>query len=64
MKPETQETQETQDPLKTAMKAFAAVAQYQRDWQKHGIARVYLYFDEVEGDWLEEWEDGDRPRSE
>ena len=56
------EYKKNQDPVESAKKAFAAIAQYQRDWQKHGIERVYLHFDDVEGDWLEEWEDGDHPR--
>lgn len=27
--------------------------EYQQDWQELGVDRVYKFFDDVEGDWLE-----------
>lgn len=40
-----------------AREALRAVRQYQRDWQEEGVNRVDKYFDDVEGDWLEEFND-------
>lgn len=43
-------------PVQQAREALLAARQYQRDWQEVGRDRVYKYFDDVEGDWLEEFE--------
>jgi len=47
---------DSSDPMQQAREALRAVQQYQRDWQEEGVSRVYKYFDDVEGDWLEEFE--------
>lgn len=47
---------DSSDPMQQAREALRAVQQYQRDWQEEGVDRVYKYFDDVEGDWLEEFE--------
>lgn len=47
---------ENSDPIEKARAALHAVRQYQQDWQEHGVDRVHKYFDDVEGDWLENFE--------
>lgn len=47
---------ESSDPVERARAALRAVRQYQQDWQEHGIDRVHKYFDDVEGNWLEEFD--------
>lgn len=47
---------EIADPVEKARAALHAVRQYQQDWQEHGVDRVHKYFDDVEGDWLENFE--------
>ena len=44
-------------PLERAKLALCAARQYQEDWLEHGVDRVHLYFDDVEGDWLENIEE-------
>ncbi|MFN9175271.1 MAG: ImmA/IrrE family metallo-endopeptidase [Synechocystis sp.] len=44
------------DPIERAKEAFRAVQQYQQDWKDHGVDRVHLYFDDVEGNWLDEFD--------
>jgi hypothetical protein len=48
-----------QDPLVRAKLALLASRQYQKDWQIQGVNRVHLYYKDVEGDWLENWEEID-----
>ncbi|WP_072619874.1 ImmA/IrrE family metallo-endopeptidase [Spirulina major] len=48
---------ESTDPLEKARAALRAVRQYQQDWQEHGVDRVHKYFDDVEGDWLENFDE-------
>lgn len=44
------------DPLEQAKLALEASRQYQRDRIELGVeGRVNKYFDDVEGDWLEDW---------
>lgn len=43
------------DPVQKAKDALLAVRQYQQDWQDYGVDRVHHYFDDVEGNWLEEF---------
>ena len=43
------------DPTQKAKDALLAVRQYQQDWQDYGVERVHRYFDNVEGNWLEEF---------
>ena len=45
------------DPVENARVALRAVRQYQQDWQGQGINRVHKYFDDVEGDWLENFDE-------
>ena len=47
---------DSSDPMQQAREALRAVQQYQQDWQEEGVDRVYKYFDDVEEDWLEEFE--------
>ncbi|MBW4419878.1 MAG: ImmA/IrrE family metallo-endopeptidase [Myxacorys californica WJT36-NPBG1] len=47
---------DSSDPMQQAREALRAVQHYQQDWQEEGVNRVYKYFDDVEGDWLEEFE--------
>jgi len=32
---------------------------YQDAWLTHGVNRVYPYFDDIDGDWLEKWGEDD-----
>ena len=43
------------DPVQKAKDSLLAVRQYQQDWQDYGVDRVHRYFDDVEGNWLEEF---------
>ena len=43
------------DPVQKAMDALAAVRQFQQDWKDYGTDRVHLYFDNVNGNWIEEF---------
>lgn len=47
---------EVAGPVEKARAALRAVRQYQQDWQGHGVSRVHKYFDDVEGDWLEDFD--------
>lgn len=47
---------ESPDPVEKARAALRAVQQYQQDWQEHGVNRVHKHFDDVEGDWLENFD--------
>jgi hypothetical protein len=40
-----------------ALKALDAIKQYSRDGFTYGVDRVHLYYDDVEGDWLNEFDD-------
>lgn len=42
--------------IQKARTALRVVRQYQKDWQELGINRVYKYFEDVEGDWLDDWD--------
>ena len=43
------------DPVQRAMDALSAVRQFQQDWQDFGADRVHRYFDNVDGNWIEEF---------
>lgn len=43
------------DLVQRAMDAFSAVRQFQQDWKDFGSDRVHLYFDNVDGNWIEEF---------
>jgi hypothetical protein len=40
-----------------ALQALAAIQEYSRQGFEHGVDRVYLHYDDVEGDWLNEFID-------
>jgi hypothetical protein len=40
-----------------ALQALAAIQEYSRQGFEHGVDRVYLHYDDVEGDWLDEFMD-------
>jgi hypothetical protein len=40
-----------------ALQALAAIQEYSRQGFDHGVDRVYLHYDDVEGDWLDEFID-------
>ena len=44
------------DNLEKAKLALQSVQQYQQDWVKHGVDRVYLHYEGVDGDWLDEFD--------
>jgi hypothetical protein len=48
---------ESSDPKEKARAALCAVRQYQQGWQEHGVDRVHKYFDDVEGDWPETFDE-------
>jgi hypothetical protein len=41
------------EPIEEARAALSAVREYQQGWQELGVDRVYKFFEDVEGDWLE-----------
>ena len=43
------------DPVQKAMDALFAVQQFQQDWKDYGTDRVHRYFDNVDGNWIEEF---------
>lgn len=53
------EPSDESDAVERAKQALSAVRQYQQDWQELGVERAYKYFDDVEGDWLDAWQDDD-----
>ena len=46
---------EGSDPMEKAREALSAVRQYQQDWQNDGVNRVYKYFNDIEGNWLDDF---------
>jgi hypothetical protein len=48
---------ESSGPMEKARAALRAVRQYKQDWQELGVNRVHKYFDDVEGDWLETFDE-------
>lgn len=49
----------TQQNLADATLSLKAVRQYQKARRKYGTERVSQYFDNVQGDWLEQFEDSE-----
>jgi hypothetical protein len=43
--------------VSNALETLAAIRKYSNDKMSHGLGRVDLYVEDVEGDWLEEWSD-------
>ncbi len=44
------------DSVEKTKKAFQNVQKYQQDWKEHDVDRVNLYYKDVEGDWLDEFD--------
>lgn len=42
--------------METFTEALATARQMQQDWLSYGLNFVHLYVDDVDGDWLETWE--------
>lgn len=55
---------EISDPVERARAALRAMQQYQQDWEEYGVDRVHKYFNDVEGDWLENFESISLPTNE
>lgn len=45
----------TQELIEEARLKLQAVREYQKDWKELGVDRVYKYYDDVDGNWLEEF---------
>ncbi|MDV3002713.1 MAG: hypothetical protein N5P05_004368 (plasmid) [Chroococcopsis gigantea SAG 12.99] len=55
----------TREKLARAASSLRAVRKYGEDKRKSGSERVHQYFDDIEGDWLEKFEDwSERPAGE
>jgi hypothetical protein len=46
---------EPQERLDQFLEHLEAARQLQRDWMTHGLDCIDLYFEEIDGDWLENW---------
>lgn len=46
---------EPQERLEQFREHLEAARQLQRDWMTYGVDCVDLYFEEIDGDWLEKW---------
>jgi hypothetical protein len=44
----------------SALDMLRANRKYRQDKRTHGVERVKLYVEDVEGDWLENWSDSDQ----
>nr|WP_231866918.1 hypothetical protein [Anabaena sp. 4-3] len=42
--------------MDTFTEALATARQMQQDWLSYGVNFIHLYIEDVEGDWLENWE--------
>jgi hypothetical protein len=47
--------------VESALDTLKANRKYRQDKRTHGVERVNLYIEDVEGDWLENWSDSDQP---
>ena len=45
------------EKINAALEALKADRKYRQDKIEHGLQRVDLYVEDVEGDWLEQWSD-------
>lgn len=52
------------DAVESALLSLKAIRTYERNRRTPGTNRVDLYYKDVEGDWLEKWDDEDKPESE
>ncbi|NTW21670.1 MAG: hypothetical protein HGA42_19820 [Nostocales cyanobacterium W4_Combined_metabat2_030] len=48
------------DRVESALLSLKAIRTYERDRRIHGLKRVELYYEDVEGNWLETWGEEDR----
>ncbi|MFB2881287.1 hypothetical protein [Floridanema aerugineum] len=47
------------DAVESSLLSLKAIRTYQRDRRTNGVKRVELYYEDIEGDWLETWGDED-----
>lgn len=52
------------DAVESSLLSLKAIRTYQRDRRTNGVKRVELYYEDIEGDWLETWGDEDEDNSE
>ena len=45
--------------VESALLTLKAIQTYSRAKREHGINRVDIYIEDVDGDWLEQWESDD-----
>ncbi|MBD2360693.1 hypothetical protein H6G36_05745 [Anabaena minutissima FACHB-250] len=50
------ETSSYNNQMETFTEALATARQMQQDWLSYGLNFIHLYVDDVDGDWLETWE--------
>lgn len=50
------ETNHYNNQMETFTEALATARQMQQDWLSYGLNFIHLYVDDVDGDWLETWE--------
>ena len=48
------------DAIESALQTLKAIQTYECNKRTHGLGRVELYFQDVEGDWLETWGEDDK----
>ncbi len=46
---------EPQERLEQFLQHLEAARQLQRDWMNYGLDSVDIYFEDIDGDWLEKW---------
>lgn len=52
------ETHELENHVDNFTQALATARKMQQDWLTYGLNFIHLYVEDVDGDWLETWEDG------
>ncbi|WP_414579384.1 hypothetical protein [Anabaena sp. CCY 9402-a] len=50
------ETNSYNNQMETFTEALATARQMQQDWLSYGLNFIHVYVDDVDGDWLETWE--------
>ncbi|HIK04392.1 MAG TPA: hypothetical protein IGS40_06705 [Trichormus sp. M33_DOE_039] len=50
------ETRSYNHQMETFTEALATARQMQQDWLSYGLNFIHLYVDDVDGDWLDTWE--------
>jgi len=51
------------DAVESALLSLKAIRTYERDRRTHGVRRVEVYYEDIEGDWLEKWGEEDESES-